>query len=355
MMTVAPASEAIGILLYQGAQLAAIHGLTDLLMLGRQSSMEAGRDGAAGFEISHWSLGAYDEPERVCVYSSEPGGGRAPGILIVPPTMVDLPDPDTRARIVEWIQAEHARGVLLVSICSGVVFLAESGLVDGRTVSTHRTYADFITEHYPAVAVDVDERIIEYPDVLTAGGFMSWVDVGLLLVQRLLGDRARDETATFMFSDTATSVDPAGARFLPPLSHSDPAVQKAQEHVHLNDGQGVSLMSMAAAARLERRTFIRRFTTATGSTPAAYCRAVRMARARELLEAGNLPQKEIAARLGYVDVSSFARAFRRVEGVAPGSYRKHFGGAIVRETDREPKVRPVDRRDPSGQFHASIS
>jgi transcriptional regulator GlxA family with amidase domain len=60
-------------------------------------------------------------------------------------------------------------------------------------------------------------------------------------------------------------------------------------------------------------------------TPIEYCRAVRIARARELLEFGNTPQKEIAQSLGYKDVASFARVFRKVTGLAPGAHRKRFG------------------------------
>ena len=100
---------------------------------------------------------------------------------------------------------------------------------------------------------------------------------------------------------------------------------KAQEWVHIRDGQDISLTSMATAAGLERRTFLRRFANATGMAPIEYCRAVRIARARELLEFGNTPQKEIAQSLGYKDVAAFARVFRKATGLPPGAYRKSFG------------------------------
>lgn len=90
---------------------------------------------------------------------------------------------------------------------------------------------------------------------------------------------------------------------------------------------------MAAGAGLERRTFLRRFANATGMTPIEYCRAVRIARARELLECGNTPQKEIAQSLGYEDVASFARAFRKVTGLAPGAHRKRFGISALSTAD----------------------
>src|SRR5260370_42034369 len=82
---------------------------------------------------------------------------------------------------------------------------------------------------------------------------------------------------------------------------------------------------MAPAAGLERRTLLRRFASATGMTPSEYCRAVRIARARELLEGGDTSQKQIAQSLGYKDVASFARVFRKSVGLAPGAYRKRFG------------------------------
>ena len=60
-------------------------------------------------------------------------------------------------------------------------------------------------------------------------------------------------------------------------------------------------------------------------TPIEYCRAVRIARACELLEGGDTSQKRIAQSLGYEDVASFARVFRKAVGCAPGAYRKRFG------------------------------
>jgi transcriptional regulator GlxA family with amidase domain len=315
----------IGVLVYPGAQLAAVHGLTDLFEVANRLA-----DGQAGpgIAVSHWSLG--DRPAVRCDFRSPPGDGTDPDVVIVPPTIVDplVPTPAQLERIAGWLLTRHADGALLVSICSGVILVAETGLLDGRRVSTHRNCAGALARDYPAIAVDVGERIIEHPGVLTAGGFMAWVDVGLLLVERLHGKAVRDATARFILPASDGAAERPGA-FVPPRDHADAAVRVAQDLVHQNDGQGVSLAAMAAAAGLERRTFIRRFAGATGLAPIAYCRAVRIARARELLEGGNLALKEIAENLGYDDVGSFARAFRRVHGQPPGAYRKLYGGAVA--------------------------
>ena len=84
---------------------------------------------------------------------------------------------------------------------------------------------------------------------------------------------------------------------------------------------------------MQRRTLLRRFASATGMTPIEYCRRVRIARARELLEGGELSQKEIAQSLGYRDVASFARAFGKAVSLAPGAYREKFGRKGISPAD----------------------
>jgi transcriptional regulator GlxA family with amidase domain len=327
--------EEIGIVLYPGVQMAAVHGLTDLFCIANQFAAEAQPDGGPTLRITHWGPAAVGAREISCVYRSKPLAAPEPRILIVPPTLLNLPDEETCTRIAHWLQRHHARGVRLVSVCSGAFLVAETRLLDGRSVSTHRRCAQALAKRFPQVAVDTEARMIDHTDILTAGGFMAWVDVGLLLVERLLGRAVRAETASFVCSDHSTTGASHFAGFAPRHAHDDMAVRRAQEFIHVKDGNGISLSSLAAAARLGRRTLLRRFRSATGMAPVEYCRAVRLARARELLEAGCVPLKEIAGSLGYVDLSSFARAFRRAHGSPPGAFRDRRGGGMAGEAMRQ--------------------
>jgi len=239
--------------------------------------------------------------------------------------MVNLPDPDVPAGVVSWVRNRHAAGTTLVSLCSGAFILAETGLVDGLSVATHQICAEALAKRFPQIVVDTSRRIIDHGDIITAGGFLSWVDLGLFLVDRIFGPAMWAETARFVLSGPAAGEARYFTGFAPPQTHGDRAVLKAQEWVHMRDGRGVSLAAMATAAGLERRTLLRRFASATGMSPIDYCRAVRIARARELLEGGDTSQKQIAQSLGYKDVASFARVFRQAVGSAPGAYRRRFG------------------------------
>jgi len=323
----------VGIVDYPGAQVACILGLTDLFAIACRIALDQRRYAPNPRRVTHWKPIPSDAANLSCAYDSAPRGTPNPQTLIIPPTMVNLPDPDVPAGVVSWVCSRHAAGVALVALCSGAFILAETGFVDGLSVATHQICAEALAKRFPRIIVDTDRRIIDHGDIITAGGFLAWVDLGLYLIGRILGPAARAETARFVLADPAAGEARYLTGFAPPQTHGDRAVLKAQEWVHMRDGCGVSLADMAMAARLQRRTLLRRFASATGMSPIKYCRAVRIARARELLEGGDTSQKQIAESLGYKDVPSFARVFRKAVGSAPGAYRKKFARKSISPTD----------------------
>src|SRR6516164_8839078 len=117
--------------------------------------------------------------------------------------MVNLPIPDVPAGVVSWVRNRHAAGASLVSLCSGAFILAETGLVDGKLVATHQICAEPLAKRFPQIVFDTNRRIIDHGDIITAGGFLSWVDIGLFLVDRILGPAMRAETARLVLSDPA--------------------------------------------------------------------------------------------------------------------------------------------------------
>jgi transcriptional regulator GlxA family with amidase domain len=323
----------IGIVHYPGAQVACILGLTDLFSVASTIALDQRRSGQSPLRVTHWKPIHCDAANLSCVYDSAPRGSPKPRTLIIPPTLVNVPDPDVPAGVVSWVRNRHAAGATLVSLCSGAFILAETGLVDGLSVATHQICAEVLAKRFPQIVVDTNRRIIDHGDIITAGGFLSWVDLGLFLVERILGSAIKAETARFVLDDPAAGEARYFTGFAPPQTHGDGAVLKAQEWVHMRDGRGVSLAALAKAAGLERRTLHRRFASATGMSPIEYSRAVRIARARELLEGGDISQKQIAQSLGYKDVASFARVFRKAVGSAPGAYRKKFGRKGISPAD----------------------
>lgn len=308
----------VGIVLYPGVQLAAVHGLTDLFQIADRLG------GPGALRVTHWQLDG-DPAAMTCMFDSHPALPTAPCVLVVPPTLVALPEPAPMAAIARWLGERHATGATLASVCSGAFLLAETGLLAGRPAATHWSCAEELAGRFPDIRVETGGRVIDHGDLLTAGGFMAWIDLGLRLVERFLGAAVRRETARFLLVDPAPATSPTG--FVPILSHGDEAILRVQHWLHARDARDVSLGAMAAQARLEKRTFLRRFGRATGMAPLEYCQRVRVARAIELMEAGRTSLQEIAWAVGYADPGAFARVFRRHAGVSPGAWRRQAAAA----------------------------
>jgi len=89
-------------------------------------------------------------------------------------------------------------------------------------------------------------------------------------------------------------------------------------------GEDLSVDRLAAAAHLSRRTFVRAFRVATGSTPAAWVRSRRLDEARLLLESTQLPVEQVAAHCGFGNAVTLRQIFAEAFGSTPSSYRKRF-------------------------------
>jgi AraC family transcriptional regulator len=94
------------------------------------------------------------------------------------------------------------------------------------------------------------------------------------------------------------------------------------DHIHANPAGDLSLDALAEVAAMSRFHWHRVFHGMTGETVAEAVRRIRMHRASFWLVTTGLPIAEIAAKLGYPSVRSFARAFAEVRGMTPASFRK---------------------------------
>ena len=81
---------------------------------------------------------------------------------------------------------------------------------------------------------------------------------------------------------------------------------------------------MVRLSGLPERTFKRRFQKAVGMPPLEYVHALRLERAKQLLETTDETLDKLAERVGYEDATFFSRLFRRKVGLTPALYRRRF-------------------------------
>jgi transcriptional regulator GlxA family with amidase domain len=304
----------IGIVLYSGARMSAVLGLTDLFTVANQLSVERAGADARELRISHWQ--AEKESDRFArVFDTDQQQERALDCLILPPTLdVDPQEKQSIRNFAKWVKALHMTGTLICSVCGGAFWLATIGLLDGRSATTHWSYAELLATNFPDVCVDKDKLIIDHGDVMTAGGVMAWIDLGLKLIDRFIGPTIMLETARFFLVDPAGREQRFYANFSPPMNHGDLPVLQVQLWLQSGKAESATISEMAAKARLGERTFLRRFQKATGLTPTEYVQHLRVGKARASLEFTSLTINEISWSVGYDNASSFRKCSKESWG-----------------------------------------
>ncbi len=105
----------------------------------------------------------------------------------------------------------------------------------------------------------------------------------------------------------------------------DPRITWAIEYMRANLAAPLAIPDLAARVNLSPSRFAHLFRREVGTAPGTFLRAIRMARARVLLERTFLSVKEVMTLVGCNDPSHFSRDFRRVHGQAPRAWRHAYG------------------------------
>lgn len=102
---------------------------------------------------------------------------------------------------------------------------------------------------------------------------------------------------------------------------ADPRIMRAVERILRDHADDLSVAGLAAEAHMTPRHFERGFKAAVGTPPRRYLIDVRLAAARQLLEATDLPVTRIALDVGFGQASHFIETFRRATGATPQAWR----------------------------------
>ncbi|WP_282039320.1 GlxA family transcriptional regulator [Halomonas alimentaria] len=247
-----------------------------------------------------------------------------PAIVIVPPILEGDAYLQPQPELCQALRAWHAAGAVICSACAGAFLLAQAGLLEGRRVTTHWQLEEKFRTHYPHLTLDTDALLITESDLVTAGGVMAWVDLGLHLVARHVPPSVVQALGRFLVIDTGERQQRYYRSFRPSMDHGDRAILRLQHHLQARFTERHPIAEMAAIAGLGERTLMRRFRQATGFGPSEYLQQLRLQRARELLENRRDTVEQVALAVGYEDTSAFRKMFLKHTGLTPGQHRARF-------------------------------
>ena len=275
---------------------------------------------------------------RVC--ASEPGPLRSAVGLTVMPTsglrglqsadIIIVPgwrevNERPSAEVLLALQRAYRRGATIVGLCLGAFVLAEAGLLDGKTATTHWNWAAAFRERFPQVRLEPDVLYVDEGRILTSAGTAAGLDCCLHLLQRICGARVANRVARRLV--IAPHRAGGQAQFVEEPMPQSAAGDRlgavlAWAAGHLRESH--SIESLAQRAAMSRRSFTRHFQKATGASVLQWLLQKRLAAASRLLEDGTQPVEAIATAVGFGSAASLRQHFMRSYGLSPQAYRRQF-------------------------------
>ena len=225
---------------------------------------------------------------------------------------------------IDWIAKQYKQGAEIATICTGAFLLASTGLLDGKSCSTHWAAADSFRSMFPKVNLQTDKLITDENGIYTNGGAFSFLNLMIYLVEKHY-DR---QTAIFCAKVFQIEIDrksqSAFTIFTGQKLHGDGMVEKAQEFIENHIHEKISVEYLSSKFAVGRRNFDRRFIKATGNTPVEYTQRVKVESAKKAFETSRKTINEVMYEVGYADTKAFREVFRKITGMSPLEYKAKY-------------------------------
>jgi transcriptional regulator GlxA family with amidase domain len=245
-------------------------------------------------------------------------------IIVSAPGWDVLDDIAKNTPLVPWLRKWHDRGAYIAGTCTGVAFLAEGGILDGRQGTTHWGVADIYRERYPKVRWRTEQFVTEDGRIFCSGGVYASIDLSLYLVEKFCGHEVALQVAKSLLLSMPRGRQSGYSVVQLSRPHSDDKIRQTEEYLQQHFDSDISIDTLAQRVGMGPRNFIRRFKAATGRVPGAYLQTLRVSAAKELLEHGTSSIQTVSSKIGYEDIGFFRNLFKRHTGMTPGEYRDRF-------------------------------
>jgi transcriptional regulator GlxA family with amidase domain len=228
-----------------------------------------------------------------------------------------------RTTLVDWIRQRARLARRTASVCSGAFLLAEAGLLTGRRAATHWGRNSEFAARYPSVVLEPDPIFIQDGPIWTSAGVTAGIDLALAMVE---ADLDRGIALAVARELVVFLKRPGGqAQFSTALAlqSSDARFERLNGWIADNLRADLSVPALAEVAAMSARSFSRRYTQATGQTPARAVELIRVEAARRMLE-DHISVGRVARRCGFGSEETMRRSFLRTLGVGPQAYLDRF-------------------------------
>lgn len=253
--------------------------------------------------------------------------------LFIIPGSEGAPDVYREEGVQEAVTLLASRAERVASICSGAFALARTGLLDGKSATTHWKFTEALAAAHPSIDVRADAIFIREGNISSSAGVAAGMDLALAIVEEDHGPDVARAVAqlllVYMRRSGGQSQFSASVRVKPARTSVARAVA---DYIDGDPTRPSSLGDLAAHANVGIRHLNRVIRDELGMTPTAYVTSMRLDLAVPLLEEGRTVA-ETAAATGFASPIALRRAFIARYNATPSEYQRRFqttgGGAIA--------------------------
>ena len=216
-----------------------------------------------------------------------------------------------------WLNAQHANGAKICSVCTGAFLLARAGLLDGKACTTHWKYLEAFRKEFPKTRLLNDRLFVEDHRIYTSAGVSSGIDLALFLLEEHFGPvfatRIAKEVVVYL---RRSESDPQLSVFLQYRNHLDQRVHQAQDILAQHLGQKITIDDIAEKVNMSPRNLTRLFKKTTGITIGDYHDKLRVERAVQLLSDG-AKVETVSAACGLQSTNQLRALLRKYRAALP--------------------------------------
>jgi len=246
-------------------------------------------------------------------------------LVIIPAISADLkPALEANKDFLPWVVQQYRNGAEVASLCLGAFLLASTGLLDGKSCSTHWLFAEQFREMFPNVELADGTIVTETNGLYSSGGAASYWNLLLHIIEKYTGREMAIRASKFFAIEIDRKTQSPFIMFNGQKKHEDEPIKQAQEFIEKNLAEKLSVEDLASRFAIGRRHFERRFKKATNNTPSEYIQRVRIEAAKKHLENSRKNVNEVMYDVGYSDNKAFRTVFKKISGLSPIDYKQKY-------------------------------
>jgi transcriptional regulator GlxA family with amidase domain len=250
---------------------------------------------------SHLQLSKFVSPSKIKLEKQD--------IVIIPGYTIDNKKENTT--LSTFLQKANALGCTICSICTGTFALADSGILNHKSCTTHWKYTQLLQKKYPLIQVEENRLFVKDQNIYSSAGIATGIDLALFVLEEKHGAELAWKIARELVVYIRRDGDEAQESiYLKYRSHIHSGIHQIQDHIihHLHEKMSIDVL--ADKIFTSPRNLTRLFKKITGITIGDYIEKMRIERAKQLIKA-KYKMEAVAAECGFKSVTQLRSLFKK--------------------------------------------